>query len=1049
MTTPNTSHMAIKTLKGRSSNAIKVKQCLRGHKNFIHQIAWSPNGNSIATVSRDNTIRIWDSVTGQMNSLFRDELEVFGIAWSPDCESIASWSAGATIRCWNTRTKKRRSAIREGDADRFLGFEWVTYRAKTLLWSNSGQSLFLIPDARTWDAKSLRENYEFKAKRRRLDGEALAWSDDGQVLVSISNDLSIRFHGLNSRELKPTFKRPDFTFRGVCAAWTVDGDMVAVVTSQNTIQIWDAQTGQKSILEGHTDAVLGVSFSSDARILASKSLDNTIRFWRTDTWEMVAIIDEPTFNIPCTHLSFHPTLPILATLGESYRSVTLLEIDIDALLSEGPIRNVVYYTNAKIVLVGESGTGKTCLARALMGEPFQPQESTHGMNVWTFQMETGERVGGGQIIRETLLWDLAGQTEYQVVHQLFLDETAVGIVVFDATNPENPFAGVPHWEKALRRATRKRIPLILVAGRVDRGYPTVTKQDIDIFKHEHGFRRYVATSAKTQQGIEQLRGFIVTLVPWETLPVTSSPELWRDIREYIFKRASGEDLLPRRSELLRAFKLERPDADFTLEEFNAILAQAQAQGLLWQLSFGDFVLLKPKLLNDYASAVVRAARAHPQGLGCVIERDVLDANLNFEDMERLSDSWVERTLLHVVIETLLMREVGLREGEYLVFPSKFNRKRPEYPKPTVREVIYSFSGAVENIYATLVVRLFYSGVFELKSLWKNCAEFISPNGKLFGFTLTTPDEAHGEISIFFEETTISSKFEKGLSFEGDRLEDRALSARERFIKEDEQVDTETRISLEAKVLFVEFIQEHLQKRSVTSSVKRERVYHCSNCGWEVGDRVIIRKRIERGDKSVPCLDCDSRILLVDLLEQRFAGAALQERLHEIDKQVETKKMEEVGITKANAKQDIGEFDVFLAHNHEDKGFVLAITGKLRQRGLNPWIDNEQIAPGRWFQEIIQQVIPKVKSAAIFIGPKGIGKWELMELRVFVSRCVETGIPVIPTLLPGVTVIPEELLFLKELNWVRFIEKVDEQEALDALEWGITGTHPREKNRPGD
>src|SRR5258708_7473874 len=113
-----------------------------------------------------------------------------------------------------------------------------------------------------------------------------------------------------------------------------------------------------------------------------------------------------------------------------------------------------------------------------MGERFAPQESTHGMRVWDFDAETPDMPDGKQVTREILLWDLAGQTEYQVVHQLFLEETALGVVLFDPTNPENPFAGVPFWEKALRQARRGDWPRLLVAGRVDRGAPTATSADI-------------------------------------------------------------------------------------------------------------------------------------------------------------------------------------------------------------------------------------------------------------------------------------------------------------------------------------------------------------------------------------------------------------------------------------------------------------------------------------------------------------------------------------------------------------------------------------------
>ncbi len=140
--------------------------------------------------------------------------------------------------------------------------------------------------------------------------------------------------------------------------------------------------------------------------------------------------------------------------------------------------------------------------------------------------------------------------------------------------------------------------------------------------------------------------------------------------------------------------------------------------------------------------------------------------------------------------------------------------------------------------------------------------------------------------------------------------------------------------------------------------------------------------------------------------------------------------------------DVTEFDVFLAHNSQDKPQVETIAGELKRRGLRPWLDKEQIPPGRWFQDIIQQAITQVKSAAIFIGPSGLGKWQALELRSFISQCVEADLPVIPVLLPGVNNIPEKLLFLKELNWVRFTHKVDDAEALDNLEWGITGKHPQ-------
>ncbi len=132
-------------------------------------------------------------------------------------------------------------------------------------------------------------------------------------------------------------------------------------------------------------------------------------------------------------------------------------------------------------------------------------------------------------------------------------------------------------------------------------------------------------------------------------------------------------------------------------------------------------------------------------------------------------------------------------------------------------------------------------------------------------------------------------------------------------------------------------------------------------------------------------------------------------------------------------------DVFLAHNSQDKPFVRAINEKLKARGLTSWIDEEQIRPGASFQESIESAIPRCKTAAIFVG-QTIGRVQIMEIRVFINRSLSKQIHTIPVLLPGVDSLPDNLLFLQELNWVQFTDEADEA-ALDKLIWGITGVNP--------
>ena len=134
--------------------------------------------------------------------------------------------------------------------------------------------------------------------------------------------------------------------------------------------------------------------------------------------------------------------------------------------------------------------------------------------------------------------------------------------------------------------------------------------------------------------------------------------------------------------------------------------------------------------------------------------------------------------------------------------------------------------------------------------------------------------------------------------------------------------------------------------------------------------------------------------------------------------------------------DVPEFDIFLAHNSIDNPFVKNIAKRLRRSRLKPWLDEEAILPGQIIQEEIQKIIPRIKSAAIFIGKHGLGRWQKVELRSFYTQCVEKDITVIPVLLPDVSEFPSELIFLKEHRWVSFVNESDNKQEFEKLKSAI-------------
>ncbi|MDQ3813212.1 MAG: toll/interleukin-1 receptor domain-containing protein, partial [Armatimonadota bacterium] len=111
------------------------------------------------------------------------------------------------------------------------------------------------------------------------------------------------------------------------------------------------------------------------------------------------------------------------------------------------------------------------------------------------------------------------------------------------------------------------------------------------------------------------------------------------------------------------------------------------------------------------------------------------------------------------------------------------------------------------------------------------------------------------------------------------------------------------------------------------------------------------------------------------------------------------------------------FDVFLSHNSKDKPAVRKLGEALKARGLEPWLDEWELIPGRPWQEALEDIIQSTKSAAVLIGKDGLGPWEEPEMRACLSEFVRRKMPVIPILLPGARKKPKLPLFLTQFTWV--------------------------------
>jgi hypothetical protein len=141
----------------------------------------------------------------------------------------------------------------------------------------------------------------------------------------------------------------------------------------------------------------------------------------------------------------------------------------------------------------------------------------------------------------------------------------------------------------------------------------------------------------------------------------------------------------------------------------------------------------------------------------------------------------------------------------------------------------------------------------------------------------------------------------------------------------------------------------------------------------------------------------------------------------------------------------GGFDVFLCHNGDDKPAVRRIAEQLRDHGLRPWLDQEQLRPGFPWQKALEQQIEHIRSVAVFVGKNSIGPWQEQELRAFLEQFAARELPVIPVLLLDAPLKPELPVFLRSFTWVDFREA--DPDPMRQLVFGITGTQQAEDSRP--
>jgi hypothetical protein len=204
----------------------------------------------------------------------------------------------------------------------------------------------------------------------------------------------------------------------------------------------------------------------------------------------------------------------------------------------------------------------------------------------------------------------------------------------------------------MRERLRRPFQRLLVAGRCDRGGLMVSRESIERFRRKRGFAASLETSTYTGTGCQELCETIVHSILWRDSAWTSSPRIFKVLKDAIMKLEDEGKVLLRIAELKQQLDMRLPGEQFSLDELRAVVGLLAGPGVVWQLDFGDFVLLQPERINAYAAAVIRSVRAHADEIGCISEERVLAGDLVYQDMHRLPQA-EEEIILRTMHQTFV------------------------------------------------------------------------------------------------------------------------------------------------------------------------------------------------------------------------------------------------------------------------------------------------------------------------------------------------------------------------------------------------------------
>jgi WD40 repeat protein len=255
-----------------------------GQSGEVVAIAISPDGRSLASLSGNPSVTVWNLAGGQpiFTHLYpMSEGRPVSVAWSPDGRRLALGTHNGKVYVLDTASWREVQQFRTGTSP-ISSLAYSHRGALLITGSNDGR-------AGIRDARTLRELRHVTANVGRGIW-AVAVSPDDKILATGGDDGVARLWDVaTGRPLKALRGHSWYIYS---LAFSPDGKTLATASGDATAVLWNVATGSHvAVLRGHTSYLYAVAYSPDGKTLATGAWDHTVRLWDAHTGALLRLIE--------------------------------------------------------------------------------------------------------------------------------------------------------------------------------------------------------------------------------------------------------------------------------------------------------------------------------------------------------------------------------------------------------------------------------------------------------------------------------------------------------------------------------------------------------------------------------------------------------------------------------------------------------------------------------------------------------------------------------------------------------------------------------------